>query len=197
MTKPEWTKYSEQEYTQRWATIVEEFGISLEAHRRTETPEGLLAVSKSIAYALENIPTRRLGECFRKATQSHTSHYPMGADAVLAIWEELKAAPPTEDYDQYAHISAPILLDEGFVRKDDYLSVAEWKELHNLPKEWEPGKPYPAESDLYGKTLPVEEILYTCWSCKDAGWTRRPYDPRTMRSARLIPCGCKGGGKND
>ena len=77
------------------------------------------------------------------------------------------------------------LLIEGYGSLG-YMSIAEWKERHNLADAWKLGDPYPPESDLAGKPVPIKaEEYYRCHTCKDAHWVKHypegPIDPKLIR----------------
>ena len=193
MDKPDWTRYSVEEFTHRMAIIVEQVGHAYTARGKVQDAHSLVGVSKSWAYALENVPTRRLAVSFQVAIQNYTGEYTIGAADVLRVWNELSSQPNTGEWDRYAHISPPLQLPEGDSGRHTYITIAEWKAKHGLPQDWQLGDPYSPGSDLLGSDVPEVERLYNCPRCLDAGWTRVPIDMRTLRSPQLVMCGCKAG----
>lgn len=138
--------------------------------------------AKAFAYALEDIPTHHLEACFTRAIRAQTDSFPLDAAAVNRQWEGLKQelllAPQEPE-----QLALP-------VARSGYLTVIEFKAKHNLPDSWETGHPYPPESDLYNKAVPGNEPLYRCYKCLDAGWTRIPFDVKTLWPAKTIRCEC-------
>jgi hypothetical protein len=151
-------------------------------------PEGnaLQVIEKSWEYAISSVPTHHLEECFRRALAAKRDTFPFAAPEVSRAWEELQQELLRQGY---AH-DVPALPSGG----TGYISLAQFKERHSLPPEWKLGDPYPPESDLYQKPVPRplhEEELVDCPRCKDAGWTRMPYNASLGLPAKLIRCGCQ------
>ena len=182
-----WSRYSETEMAARSKIIKEQIYLDSLAHRKTPESGSVAEVTaKAFAYALEDIPTSHLEACFTRAIRAQTDNFPLGAAAVVRQWEglgqELLRNPPEPDV-----LALP-------VARSGYLSLVDWKAKHNLPEAWQLGQPYPPESDLYNRPVPGElaheQPRYSCHRCLDAGWTRIPYDARTLRPAKIIRCSC-------
>jgi hypothetical protein len=158
------------------------------AHRRTpDKGNAADIVAKAFDYALEGIPTNRLEESFTGAIRAQTDDFPLTAAAVNRFYEELKP----ELVRQGQQWQPPALPPGQF-----YITIDEFKRRHNLPPEWELGQTYPPDSDLHNAPLPGslehEQETFKCLKCKDAGWTRIPYDAKTGRHAKLVRCECNG-----
>jgi hypothetical protein len=140
----------------------------------------------AFAYALEDIPTQHLRNCFVLAIRAQTDDFPLTAAAVNRQYEELKP-----DLLRKAQQQQPPALPSG----KGYITLSQFKERHNLPEEWQLGQPYPETSDLYNAPVPGklehDQPTYRCLKCLDAGWTRIPYDAKTGRHAKLVRCSCQ------
>jgi hypothetical protein len=173
---------------QRLRIIKEQIYLDSLAHRRTpESGTAADVVAKAFAYALDGIPTSHLEESFTGAIRAQTDDFPLTAAAVNRFYEELKP-----ELVRQGQQWQPPALPPG----QSYITLSQFKERHNLPEDWELGQPYPPESDLSSAPLPGrlehEQPRYTCLLCKDAGWTRIPYDAKTGRHAKLVRCECNG-----
>lgn len=151
-------------------------------------------VAKSFAYALEDIPTHWLEEAFKRAIQNKTDDFPLTAAAVNKAYQdflpELQARAATHSAKQ-EHL---LRSGRGSL---GVMTLIEWKQRHNLPDEWKLGEPYPPESDLYGKPVPLtayQKHVFRCEKCKDAGWTRIPYYAVHGIGAVLMRCSCDQAG---
>jgi hypothetical protein len=151
-------------------------------------PEGpmLPLMAKTWEVAIGHIPTKHLEECFTRAIRAKTDNFPFSAPEVNRQWDELKQEilrnPPAEN--------DTLLLTPA----TGYITIEQFKARHQLPAEWKLGDPYPAQSDLYQKPVPRplhEQELVDCPRCKDAGWTRMPYNASLGLPAKLIRCGCQ------
>jgi hypothetical protein len=151
-------------------------------------PEGnpLQVIEKSWEYAISSVPTHHLEECFRRALGAKRDTFPFAAPEVSRAWEELQQEllrnPPADD--------VPLLMGP----QSGYMTIGEFKARHRLPVEWALGDPYPPESDLYRKPLPRSgelDNLVSCPRCKDAGWTRLPYNAALGMPAKMMRCECQ------
>jgi hypothetical protein len=113
--------------------------------------------------------------------------YPLSATEVNRAWKDYE-----QELLRVGQEWTPPALPSGQL----YITIDTFKERHNLPATWKLGDPYPETSDLYNAPLPGqlehEQPRYTCLLCKDAGWTRVPYDAKTGRHAKLVRCECNG-----
>jgi hypothetical protein len=152
-------------------------------------PEGpmLPLMAKTWEVAIGHIPTKHLEECFTRAIRAKTDNFPFSAPEVNRQWEELQQEllRRRDENDGDVILLAPSM---------GYVTIQEFKARHSLPPEWKLGDPYPPESDLYQKPVPRplhEQELVSCPRCKDAGWTRMPYNASLGLPAKLIRCGCQ------
>ena len=148
------------------------------------------ALAVSFAYALENVPTRWLEESFRRAIQTKEDDFPITASSVNKAYNELLLELQAREQTQKAMREYKLKSGQG---GPGLMSIDEFKARHNLPAAWKLGEPYPPESDLYGKPVPpsaYQKHLFRCLKCKDAGWTRIPYDALTNSAPVLMRCGC-------
>lgn len=157
---------------------------ALSLQRVPEEGDALEALATSFAFALEDIPSHHLRECFRRAIQTNTSDFPLTAAAVIRVWNDIM--PELRAQAASASIAEEYRLKSG-QGSIEYMGLAEFKLRHNLPIEWRLGDAYPPESDLYQAGVPLQaEQAYRCERCKDARWvkdypTGRPF-------AKLEPC---------
>jgi hypothetical protein len=129
-------------------------------------------------YSLESIPTHHLEECCRRALRGKRNDFPLTAAAVNREWDTLVEELRVQA-DQHA-AQQDNLLKAGHGSLG-LMTQAEWKARHNLPAEWKLGDPFPPESDLCGKPVPVKrEEVYTCRRCRGARWLND--------NKRLVPC---------
>lgn len=150
-------------------------------------PEGiaLQIIEKSWEYGIGHIPTRHLEECFIRAMRAKVDTFPFSTAEMNAQWLEMQ-----QDLLRVGSPDEGLMLPAG--RPGD-MSLSQWKEKHGLPPDWSLGDPYPETSDLYKKPVPLtydERRLFTCYKCKDAGWTRIPYNPMTAKVI-LVRCECQ------
>lgn len=158
---------------------------------RTPFEGGALdTVARSWQMALEDIPTHHLEECFRRALKAKRDDFPLSAPAVNRAYDDYK---PELLRQAQAHAAEQERLLEAGHGSLDRMTLDEWKTRHNLPAEWKLGDPFPPESDLHGKRvpMPVQGPIITCELCYNDGWTRIPFDAKTGRHVKLIRCKCQ------
>jgi len=142
-----WSRYTQEQMGERLRIIRAQIYLdSLSQRRQPEAGESADAVAKSFAYALDDIPTHHLEEAFRRAIRAKVDDFPLTAAAVNRAYDdmlpELQARARSNADLQYG------LLKEGHGSLG-YMTLLEWKALHNLPAAWRLGDPIPPESDLY------------------------------------------------
>lgn len=188
------------------------FVSSLAGGRPADAGKTQDAIALSFAYALEDIPTSQLDECFKRAIREKTDDFPLTAAAVRrqldAVVTDLQEQQRRHDAEQeeLLKLNGP---RAGEMRYD------EWKARHNLPEHWRAtmhpngvgAQGYPIESDLYSGPFPdtrkerqlyferrieqrKRDRFYRCFKCKDSGWTRIPFDARTGYGPTLVRCDC-------
>jgi hypothetical protein len=143
--EPSWTKYRSTEWQIRLQII--EDGLDHDANSRQVAPEYgnvLEATKRSWAYALEDIPTRYLDECFAAALRQRSHDFALTAGAVNRAYDDMLPEIQRRAREQvggtsYLQLTGP---------KPEYLGLEEFKKRHNLPPHWRPGDPYPPEGDL-------------------------------------------------
>lgn len=131
-------------------------------------------------YALADIPTEHLEECFKRALAGKRDDYLMKATALTVEWdtyhEELRATARANA----ARVENERLLLGSGSAWERPVTLHEWKGLHNLPEEWNLGDPYPPQSDLYG--LPSaqasgEWVMDPVGTLVDSRWHMRRRKP--------------------
>lgn len=138
---------------------------SLAQNRRPDEGKELHALATSFAYALENIPTQHLAECFQRAIRNNTDDFLLTAGAVNREYAEL--IPELQELARRHSQEKEYQLKEGRGSLGD-MTVVEWKERHNMPADWRLGQNYPPESDLYNGPYPEREEV----PAPPKGWSR-------------------------
>jgi hypothetical protein len=112
-----------------------------------QVPEGqeLELEVKVWEYALGDVPTHHLEECFRRAIHAKTDSYMVLATEIRKQYQEMLP----ELAQQAREASDRLALQAGYDDADRAMGAREWKEKHNLPATWSPTDGYPPESDLY------------------------------------------------
>lgn len=115
-------------------------------------------------YALEDIPTHHLMECFKRAVKAKSDTYMVTCIEINMQWKEYHQ----ELLRQARELPALPVASSGLPRR---MTLTEWKALHNLPEHWALGDAYPPESDLHYKPVPPPiRPSYQCERCQDARW---------------------------
>ena len=157
---------------------------SLAQGKAPDTGEQQEAIAMSFAYALDDIPTHHLSDCFQRAIRRQTDDFHLTAAAVKREYEDM--LPELQQQAREAEDTNALRLESGRLNFG-YISIPAFKERHNLPPQWKLGDPYPPESDLYGKPPPpMPEQVYECQTCKGARLVKEY--PRGPLYPKLIPC---------
>jgi hypothetical protein len=117
-------------------------------------------------YALGDVPTHHLEECFRRAVRAKENGYMVLATEINQQYREMIPELQRQANAQAAQQDYLLRSGQGSL---GYTSLAEFKTRHNLPPQWKLGDAYPPESDLYdGPVPPMPEAVHVCSTCKDA-----------------------------
>lgn len=177
-----------EDITERTKIVAKFLGYSILASGRQVEREQFKSEATAWTFALGQIPTQHLEECFKRAISGWMSEYMMPAAAVNKAYHEM--IPELQERAEVHGGMQEFLLRTGYGSMG-YMTLIEWKERHNLPAAWKLGDPYPPESDLYGKSLPSRQPEnYRCSKCKDAGWLVQPYDTVAAYGPTLMRCSC-------
>lgn len=133
-------------------------------------------------YALGDVPTHHLEECFRRAVRAHEGTY-----MVLATEIRQQYAEMLPELAQQARVASDTAaLQAGRDTANKAMSLHEWNEKHNLPPGFrKTAEEYPPESDLYEKSpndqldaLEAEIRAHPPRSCgRDGRWHFREKNP--------------------
>jgi hypothetical protein len=135
-------------------------------------------------YALGDVPTHHLEECFRRAVRAKENGYMVLATEINIQYREML---PELQRQAQAHAAQTDYLLQSGLGGLGYISLEEFKARHNLPAAWKWGIPYPPESDLYRAPVPpMPEQTYRCQTCRDARWVK-DY-PRGRIYPELVMC---------
>lgn len=125
-------------------------------------------LAKAYNYALEDVPTHHLEQCFKIALYNKRDNFPVSGIEMRLAWLGYKDELRARAAEHAAEMERELMFGKGSL---DYISLDEFKRRHNLPPQWRLGDAYPPESDLYSKPLPPREPeQFKCARCKDAGW---------------------------
>jgi hypothetical protein len=138
-------------------------------------------------YALGDVPTHHLEECFRRAVRAKENGYMVLATEINQQYREM--LPELQRQAQAHSAQTDYLLQSGQGGLG-YISLAEFRARHNLPASWKPGDPYPPESDLYDAAVPPQpEQVIGCWTCRDARLIKDyPPGPNGRLYPYIKPC---------
>lgn len=120
--------------------------------------------------ALDEVPTKHIETLWQRAMKNKRDDFPLRSSQLLKEWdglkEELREQAQAHANEQHALLKAghgslgPIALDD-------------FKARHNLPGDWRLGDPYPPESDLHGKPVPVRKNAESeYFGPRDSHWYR-------------------------
>lgn len=119
-------------------------------------PEGkeLDLLAQAYEYALDEVPTQHLEEAFKRAVKAKQKKHDNFVISGIDIGAEYLDMLPELAERARAHSAQQENLLMAGRGSLDTMTISEWKERHNLPREWHKGDMIPPESDLYGKPVP-------------------------------------------
>ena len=85
-----WTTRSAVDMQARMGLIKQALYVnSLAQNRKPDEGNALTALATSFAFALDDIPTHHLGECFQRAIRQQTDDFLLTASAVNRVYQEM------------------------------------------------------------------------------------------------------------
>lgn len=99
---------------------------------------------RSWAFALEDIPTKRLGPAIAAAIRANKTSFQLTTGQVNKAYDDMlpeleRLAREQAAQNQPRRLAGP---------EPKYVSPADFRAKHNLPPDWKLGDPYPEGSDL-------------------------------------------------